>query len=542
MGVAGFIVATGAAPMAAAAICGSVAGFGSAIIGSYFSKLKSKDPTNAAAIERVAQKIADDTRWASVFGDQNVDMEAVSRACEAVSKYGAVYWPSAGEVARVVGAEGQWPDTVAIHVVDAIASHEPSAHFLKADAGMNVEREIALKAAASALSAALSEESYFKTLEPHLMMETLGIIGEVRADVLAIGTDVAKFVNAFGQINRELYRLGIIDEKLDALLIAQEAARRENSGSHEKTHQKIDGLSDRLANIEAMLAGTLGKTEATRLGYELTAERYENAPPVSDVLPTGVEPAEEYIREFVELATSRNDRERQAAALDAQNKTEQSLDLLEELAEEEAAQAARRWKARGAIAFNAFTVKAIDSYERAVGCDPNDDDAHNQLGHLYYRLGDMVRAQTAYERVLALGNKSADKLILAVAYGNLGVLEQTRGNLDEAEVYHKKSLTLEEALGRKEGMSTVYGNLGVVEKTRGNLDEAEFYHKKALALNEGFASEEGMAAAYGNLGVIEQTRGNLDGAEAYVKKALALNEVLGRKEGLANQYGNLGVI
>jgi len=172
--------------------------------------------------------------------------------------------------------------------------------------------------------------------------------------------------------------------------------------------------------VESVSNGTISTEDATQLAYALAGERFDNPPPASDELPTGQEPAEEFIREFVALATSKNEREREAAALDAEGRTEEALALLQTLAEEEAAQAAERWKARGAMAFNAFTAKAIDSYERAVGCNPDDAEAHNQLGHLYDRTGDLDRARAAYEKVLALGNQSADQSLLAIAYGISG--------------------------------------------------------------------------------------------------------------------------
>ena len=294
--------------------------------------------------------------------------------------------------------------------------------------------------------------------------------------------------------------------------------------------------------FDAVVAGQITAQEAAKLAYALAGERYENAPAPADESPTGTEPANEFIHEFVRLATSKNEKERKAAALDLEGRTEEALALLGELAEEETALAAARWKARGAMAFNAFTAKAIDSYERAIGCNPDDAEAHNQLGLLYKRTGDLDRAKTAYEKVLSLGNQQAEKYLIAVAYGNLGLVEQTRGNLDAADAYYQKSLALDEALGRKEGMADSYANLGLIERARGNLDAAETYQKKALGIEEALDRKEGMATTYGNLGLIEQTRGNLDAAEAYTKKSQALNETLGGKEGMADQYGNLGVI
>lgn len=279
--------------------------------------------------------------------------------------------------------------------------------------------------------------------------------------------------------------------------------------------------------IASINKGKLSEEGAIKLAYALAGKRYDNSPPSSEELPTGQDPADKFIREFVALATSKNEREREAAALDAEGRTEEALALLEALAEEEAEQACERWKARGAMAFNAFTAKAIDSYERAIGAAPDDAEAHNQLGQLYDRTGELDRAQAAYEKVLSLGNHSADQNLLAVAYGNLGLIEQTRGNLDAAKAYQQQSLELDKALGRKEGMAAAYGNLGNVEESRGNLDAAEGYYKKALKLGEELGQKERIAIQYTNLGIIEEQRGDFDAAIAHWRKSHALYAEMG---------------
>lgn len=264
-----------------------------------------------------------------------------------------------------------------------------------------------------------------------------------------------------------------------------------------------------LAFIESIVAGEVSAEQALKLGYRLAGERFENAPPPSASPPEGREAADEFVRDFVRLATSKNERERRAAALEAEGKGDEAYALLAELAQEEAALAAERWKSAGLIAFNDRTAKAVDAYERAVGCDPDDADAHNRLGQLYSRIGDLDRAAAAFERVLALGNQSADKIWIAAAAGNLGIVAGTRGDLDGAARYHEQALALHRELGRKEGMAINYGNLGTVAFTRGDLDGAARYFEQSLALHRELGQKEGMAANYANLGAVAQTRGDM---------------------------------
>ena len=210
-----------------------------------------------------------------------------------------------------------------------------------------------------------------------------------------------------------------------------------------------------------------------------------------------------------------------------------------EAASKEAAAVARHI---GALAYLHDTQKALSAYAEAVAFDPEDPDGWNRLGLLQKRLGDLEAAIQAFERVLALGNKVNDKVVVAAAYGNLGTVYRTRGDLEKAEEHHLKSLAIEEELDRKEGMANQYGNLGIVHAKRGELAKAEEHFLKSLAIEEELGRKEGMASDYGNLGLVYEERGELEKAEEYHLKSLAIEEELGRKEGMASDYGNLGLV
>jgi tetratricopeptide (TPR) repeat protein len=145
----------------------------------------------------------------------------------------------------------------------------------------------------------------------------------------------------------------------------------------------------------------------------------------------------------------------------------------------EAAAAARHI---GALAFLHDTDKALAAYREAVALDPDDPDGWNSLGLLLTRTGNLDGAAEAYNRVLSLGNRTADQGLIAVATSNLGNFYMTRGELDRAEERYRMSLELNEALGRKEGMASDYSNLGTIYRTRVELDRAEEMYHKGLEL------------------------------------------------------------
>ena len=205
-------------------------------------------------------------------------------------------------------------------------------------------------------------------------------------------------------------------------------------------------------------------------------------------------------------------------------------------------EAAEAWRHVGALAFLHNTQKALAAYAGATKLQPDNPEGWNRLGLLQMRVGKLDAAKKSYLKVLSLGNRAADKSVIAMATGNLGAIHQTRGDLDMAEEMHLNALWLNKGLGNVEGMASDYGNLGQIHLTRGDLDSAEEMFRKSLALEEEHGSKQGIANDFANLGVIHKMRGDLDSAEEMLLKALKLHMELGSKEGMANQYGNLGLI
>lgn len=208
--------------------------------------------------------------------------------------------------------------------------------------------------------------------------------------------------------------------------------------------------------------------------------------------------------------------------------------------EESVSDAAETYREIGAIAFFTNTQDALEAYKRVTELKPDDADAHNMLGHLYHRTGDLNRAKAAFEKVLSLSNQSADQMMIAAAYGGLGNVDEIKGNLNEAKDYQQKALAAYVELNHDVGMSKVYSNLGLLEYMKGNFDAAEAYIQRGLEIDIELGREEGMAAKYSNLGLIEEKRGDIDEAEAHHERALDIQTRLDRKVGMAVCYGNLG--
>ncbi|PCI39684.1 MAG: hypothetical protein COB46_08330 [Rhodospirillaceae bacterium] len=97
----------------------------------------------------------------------------------------------------------------------------------------------------------------------------------------------------------------------------------------------------------------------------------------------------------------------------------------------EAAEAAKNI---GALAYLHDTDKALNAYKKATKLNPDDAEAWNLLGALLLRSGDLTGAKRAFNKVLALGNRTTNKSLIAIASGNLGIIAQTQGDLDKSKI------------------------------------------------------------------------------------------------------------
>ena len=462
-----------------------------------------KSPDSKKAVVRICKQFEKDFESLPKFPMSDADIEAMDDIIPVLPDLVFDNWPSMQRIAELATDVEGFPDAVATDVLNRIADQAETFGHLRpvAFGGNERAREHTLTILRLLMLGAVSEKETFDKMAPQLIFRQLECAGALQISIDALTGDGTL---TLASVLREV--------------------KQHVTADGEKTREKVDDVREILM----------------RLAYSVEAK-------TGDTISIDPQSAEAFEKAIASLSQAKEGAKKRALERVSSVPPDVggAVSELKQLAahgEENVAELAQTYRDIGGIAFLTETWESIDAWKRVTELEPDDAEAHNQLGHLYDRTGDLERARAAYEKVLSLGNVSADKTLIAVAYGNLGLIEQTRGNLDAAETYLKNSLALNEELGRKEGMAKQYGNLGLIEQTRGNLDAAETYLTDGLKIDEELGRKEGMAAKHGNLGLIEKTRGNLDAAEAYHKKSLALNEELGRKEGMAIQYGNLGLI
>jgi serine/threonine-protein kinase len=115
--------------------------------------------------------------------------------------------------------------------------------------------------------------------------------------------------------------------------------------------------------------------------------------------------------------------------------------------------------------------KALELSLQAVSLTPDNPRALNNLGRVYYRLGRLAEARTAYENANLIEPGYS-------RYANLGVILDDEGKPLEAASAYRKALEL------NAGSSVVWGNLGSALASAGREAEARKAYSRAIALAE----------------------------------------------------------
>jgi serine/threonine-protein kinase len=155
---------------------------------------------------------------------------------------------------------------------------------------------------------------------------------------------------------------------------------------------------------------------------------------------------------------------------------------------------------------------------KAITSDPNDAEAHHDLGVRLWRNGQIDEAISSFRRAIALDPK------LVQAHRAIGSVFAAQGRLDEAIASYQKALEIDPQ------QANIQTFLGGVLDSKGKVDEAIACHLKAIAL------DPKLATAHYSLGVALGHKGEVDKAIASYRQAIALDPRNARA------HNNLGLL
>jgi len=148
----------------------------------------------------------------------------------------------------------------------------------------------------------------------------------------------------------------------------------------------------------------------------------------------------------------------------------------------------------------------------------------NNIGSLYFKNGDVTRAEAMFSRAASLGEPDAAL--------NLATILRNEGRYAEAEESARRALELREQGVQGDGHNvaeilTTLNLLGMLATSQGHATDAVAYLQRALSAAERdpTVNQGTLVDVLVNLGNAERARGDLGDAQAHLERALKLSQV-----------------
>jgi tetratricopeptide (TPR) repeat protein len=168
--------------------------------------------------------------------------------------------------------------------------------------------------------------------------------------------------------------------------------------------------------------------------------------------------------------------------------------------------------------------------------------AHNDLGRVLYRLGDLRAAAESHERALALyqdlGNSQGEGNALA----DLGRTHYLTGTYAAAAALQERALLIHREIGDRGSEAMSLWELGRVRAVTGEPAAATDLHEQALAVFREVGDQIGEGNALWDLGRARAAVGDYVMSAELQEQALAIFRSVGSRFGEANALHNLGLV
>ena len=143
--------------------------------------------------------------------------------------------------------------------------------------------------------------------------------------------------------------------------------------------------------------------------------------------------------------------------------------------------------------------EALDSYRRASD-RKGEAQTLNNIGEIYYWLGEMRKALEKFNEALPIRRAVGDRRGEAETLNNIGAVYWLLGERREALEKHNEALPIRRALGDRRGEAQTLNNIGVVYRSLGEVQKALEKYNEALPICRALGDRRGEAAALNNIG------------------------------------------
>jgi len=188
-----------------------------------------------------------------------------------------------------------------------------------------------------------------------------------------------------------------------------------------------------------------------------------------------------------------------------------------------------------------FHTKALP-LRRAVGDRNGEATTLNNIGLVHYSLGDNRKALDFFTRALPLPRATGDRRVEAIMLNNIGEVYRSLGENQKSLGFYNQALPLRRAVGDRNGEATTLNNIGLVHYSLGDNQKSIDYYNQALPLLRAGGDRNREAKTLDNIGLVYFSLGAKQKALDYYNQALPLLRAGGDRSGEATSLNNIGSV
>jgi CHAT domain-containing protein/predicted negative regulator of RcsB-dependent stress response len=166
----------------------------------------------------------------------------------------------------------------------------------------------------------------------------------------------------------------------------------------------------------------------------------------------------------------------------------------------------------------------------------------NNMGLVYDSLGEKQEALKYYNQALPIRRAVDDRKGEARTFNNIGNVYSSLGEKQEALKYYNQALPISRVVEDREGEATILVSIGLVYNDLGEKQEALKYYNQALPILRSVRDRRLEATTLNNIAGVYNDLGEKQEALKYFNQALSIRVALGDRRGEANTLTNIGLV
>lgn len=168
--------------------------------------------------------------------------------------------------------------------------------------------------------------------------------------------------------------------------------------------------------------------------------------------------------------------------------------------------------------------------------------SYNDLGILYFNIGEYQEAMDSYRKSLAIRKKRNDSTGIASSFSKIGLLYQNSYKMDSAIYYNTEALKIYIATKNVRNATTIRNNIANIYRNLKMYDRALKEHKDVVAYLESVDEPLLLTRSYNNLANTHLYLKDTVQAKTYYDKAVVLASKNNFEKELGGLHNNIGSI